>query len=141
MGNKLRYDTGERVTKMKVYYAHHMWKYGTKIEEYEMALIAQRFPEATIFNPAVGIPKELNEEEAMKLCLSEVESSDALVFSSVDGVVGRGVYTETLFANTRMPVLYIHNNELLRMGETDSLTILEHASNRIYATVGLGMER
>ena len=30
--------------KLKIYYAHHQWKYGTKIEDYELNLIRKRKP-------------------------------------------------------------------------------------------------
>ena len=34
------------------YYAHHQWKYGTQIEQYEIDLIKRYFPGDAIFNPA-----------------------------------------------------------------------------------------
>ena len=38
-------------TKYKIYYAHHLWKYGTEIEQYEIYLIKNKFPASTIINP------------------------------------------------------------------------------------------
>ena len=32
-----------------IYYTHHQWKYGTKIEEYEIDFIRKCFPMANIF--------------------------------------------------------------------------------------------
>ena len=34
------------------YYAHHQWKYGTQIEQYEIDLIKRYFLGDAIFNPA-----------------------------------------------------------------------------------------
>ena len=38
-----------------IYYAHHQWKYGTQIEQYELDLIKRYFPGDTIFNPATEL--------------------------------------------------------------------------------------
>lgn len=79
---------------MKIYYAHHIWKYGTKIEEYELNLIKKTFPNATIFNPSIDINQTGNEELIMKRCLDEVSKSDMVVFSSMNGCIGFGVFQE-----------------------------------------------
>ena len=78
-----------------IYYAHHRWKYNTKIEEYELNLIREYFPNSTIFNPSEDLDVEgRTEEDIMKDCLERVRDSDIVIFSSMDGVIGKGVYEE-----------------------------------------------
>lgn len=97
-----------------IYYAHHQWKYGTKIEEYELDLIKEYFPNATIFNPSVSL--NINgetEDEIMEFCLHQVGISDMVIFSSVDGLVGIGVFKEITHAKElNIPVYYIDRDEL-----------------------------
>ena len=99
---------------LKIYYAHHQWKYGTKIEEYELDLIKEYFPNATIFNPSVSL--NINgetEDEIMEFCLHQVGISDMVIFSSVDGLVGIGVFKEITHAKElNIPVYYIDRDEL-----------------------------
>lgn len=99
---------------LKIYYAHHQWKYGTKIEEYELDLIKAYFPNATIFNPSVSL--NINgetEDEIMEFCLHQVGISDMVIFSSVDGLVGIGVFKEITHAKElNIPVYYIDRDEL-----------------------------
>lgn len=121
-----------------VYYAHHQWKYGTKIEEYELNLIKRYFPNARIFNPSTDITTIGSEEEIMKECLETVDNSDIIVFSSMDGVIGKGVYTEVMEARKKGKlILYINHNELDTI--VPSIAIYENgkdnASDRIYAIV------
>ena len=99
-----------------IYYAHHQWKYGTQIEAYELDLIRECFPNAKIFNPATDLkilsPK-LDEDSIMKECLETVRNSDVLVFSSVNGTVGTGVYHEVLEAESNKKIVfYIQHNTL-----------------------------
>lgn len=100
--------------KLRIYYAHHQWKYGTKIEEYELDLIKAYFPNATIFNPSVSL--NINgetEDEIMEFCLHQVGISDMVIFSSVDGLVGIGVFKEITHAKElNIPVYYIDRDEL-----------------------------
>lgn len=100
---------------MKIYYAHHQWKYGTKIEEYELDLIKTYFCNADIFNPSTDMNVTgKTEEEIMGICLEQVNKSDIVVFSSVDGVIGKGVYTELEQAEfIGTPILYISNGYLI----------------------------
>lgn len=78
-----------------IYYAHHQWKYGTPVEIYELDLIKRYFPNANIFNPSIDLKSIIstdNEDLIMEECLETVRNSDILVFSSLDGCVGTGVY-------------------------------------------------
>lgn len=79
-----------------IYYAHHQWKYNTKEEEYELDLIRRYFPNADIFNPATDLTtiESGDENVIMEECLDVVRNSDILVFSSLDGCVGSGVFRE-----------------------------------------------
>ena len=57
-------------TMYDIYYAHHQWKYGTKIEEYEISLIKRYFPHASIFNPSTDLnTKGMPEPAIMEECL------------------------------------------------------------------------
>lgn len=102
--------------KLNIYYAHHQWKYGTKIEEYELDLIKAYFPNAAIFNPSVSLNIDgKTEDEIMDVCLRQVRNSDMVIFSSIDGLIGIGVFKEVTHArNLRMPVYYIYKDELRR---------------------------
>lgn len=99
-----------------IYYAHHQWKYGTKVEAYEIDVIKRYFPNAKIFNPSTDLilPPSSNEESIMKRCLETVRNSDILVFSSMDGVIGTGVYHEIEEAKKNGKIVfYIFQNKLL----------------------------
>ena len=122
---------------MRIYYAHHMWKYGTEIEKYEISLIKSSFPGAEIINPATDISHEGTEDEIMQRCFEKVDSSDATVFSSISGVVGKGVYDEV---HRSKAVYYIYNNAVLQFGGALCL-IPDSGTKRLYATVETGYTR
>jgi hypothetical protein len=142
-GDRTKCDFYEEIRNEKrsgydVYYAHHQWKYGTKVEEYELNLIKRYFPNATIFNPSTDIKTIGSEQEIMKECLETVDNSDIIVFSSMDGVIGKGVYTEVMEAKKKGKlILYINQDELDTI--VPSIAIYENnsdnASDRIYAIV------
>ena len=79
-----------------IYYAHHQWKYNTPEEAYELELIRRYFPNANIFNPATDLTtiESGDEDVIMEECLNSVRNTDILVFSSLDGCVGVGVFSE-----------------------------------------------
>lgn len=120
-----------------IYYAHHQWKYGTKVEEYELELIKRYFPNAKIFNPSVDLTctKEDGEEAVMNECLEIVKNSDILIFSSLDGCIGTGVYHEIKEAkkNDKL-VLYIFHDTLLTDFDIIKRSPFEE-TDRLYATV------
>jgi len=119
-----------------VYYAHHQWKYGTKVEAYELDFIKRYFPHANIFNPSVDLKtKTTNEVEIMEECLEKVRESDILIFSSMDGCIGTGVYHEIKEARKRGKlILYIFHDTLLT-----NFDIVEKSkfnrTDRLYAMV------
>lgn len=120
---------------MKIYYAHHQWKYGTPIEDYETSLITKHFSAAIVVNPNGAVDQTLTSEQIMDECFYLVDDCDVLVFSSVDGVVGKGVYDEVSRASDQFkPVYYIHNNSLNPFG-FDFDVLSDSTTKRIYATV------
>lgn len=130
-----------------IYYAHHRWKYGTEIEKYELDLIRSHFPNARICNPATDIelpnwleretPEDEIEHAIMEECLQKVDSSDILIFSSVNGSTGIGVFTEVERAQEKNKlILYVHQGELCACFDLSK----RHPSkrtDRIYADVYL----
>ena len=79
---------------MKVYYAHHIWKYDTPIENYELNCIKQRFEGAEIINPRTNLPQNLSESMILDTAYGMIKDCDALVFSTVSGMIGHGVFNE-----------------------------------------------
>ena len=101
-----------------VYYAHHQWKYDTPIEQWELSLIEKKLSKYEVFNPSTQFifSPYMTEDEIMLECLDKVKECDALVFSSLSGVVGRGVYLEVLQAlNTGKEVYYLKQDKLIRI--------------------------
>lgn len=120
-----------------IYYAHHQWKYNTQVESYELELIRRYFPNARIFNPSVDLThtKEDGEEVVMAECLETVRSSDILIFSSMDGCIGTGVYQEIEEARKKGKlVLYIFHDALLTDFEVIKRVPFER-TDRLYATI------
>lgn len=120
-----------------IYYAHHQCKYGTQIEQYELGLIKRYFPGDTIFNPATELTTDhsLGEEAIMEECLERVRNSDIIIFSSMDGVIGTGVYhkLEEACKNGKF-VYYIFRNGL---HSKFNVSMIEdgHRTDRVYAYV------
>lgn len=129
----------EKIKPTTIYYAHHQWKYGTKIEEYELDLIKQKFPHAAIFNPATDLEVEKRtEEDIMAECLRIVCDSDIVIFTAMDGMIGIGVYNEIMAAKEACKlVLCLTSNKLY-----STFSIYESpecGSDRLYARVGVPM--
>lgn len=116
---------------LTVYYAHHLWKYNTPIEDYEIRLIHRAFPNAKIINPNTDIEQGREEAEIMRDCLSTVSKCDIVVFSDMDGVVGKGAYEEVEKAKH---VYWIHNDTVLPFDGTFSI-LNDSGTPRIYAEV------
>ena len=122
-----------------IYYAHHQWKYGTKIEEYELSLIRRYFYSGTIFNPATDLESTIEDGEVaiMEECFATIERCDVLVFSSMDGIVGTGVYHEVKEAQRLGKlVLYIYQDELHSNFNMEILDTNIH-SDRLYGRVDI----
>lgn len=121
---------------MQIYYAHHIWKYGTKIEEYELNLIKNTFPNARIFNPSTDIDQTLKSEDIMNICLKAVSVSDMVVFSSMNGCIGIGVFEEINLAyQHNIKVGYIFANQIQDYNESKfkQTVVLNNGENpRVY---------
>lgn len=119
-----------------IYYAHHQWKYGTEIEKYELDLIKRYFPNAVIFNPSTDLKVYgRDEDDIMDECLDRVRNSDIVIFSSMDGVVGKGVWLEVREAmSVGKLVLYINEDSLKSNVYLDKVL---NRTDRVYGLVGL----
>lgn len=126
-----------KFSSMNIYYAHHQWKYGTKIEEYELSVIRRYFPHARIINPATDISVDgMDESDIMKVCLKEVDKADIVVFSALDGCVGSGVYQEVTRAKSIGKVLYFLTQDKLFPGSLYHLEpVMSASKDRIFALV------
>lgn len=131
---------------MKIYYAHHLWEYGTEIEKYEISVISKTFQNVKIINPVTDVTQPgmyINTEEAchvteadtMRYCLERITYVDALVFSAVSGIVGKGIYDEVEKAQElNKPVYFVWGNMLIPF--SGSLEIISNStSKRVFAFV------
>ena len=124
-----------------IYYAHHQWKYGTQVEQYELDLIKRYFPNDKIFNPCMDVKTDasLGEEAIMKECLETIRNSDILVFSSMDGVVGTGVFHEVQEARKHEKfIYYIFHNKLYSCFTIEEFDE-DKQTDRLYGMVDIGM--
>ena len=120
-----------------IYYAHHLYKYNTKIEDWELELIEEKLPQYVIFNPSTHFTfsKEMTEEEIMNICLETVRDCEALVFSSLSGVVGRGVFSEVSLAMELGKDVYcLHEDDIVKV-ESVCFRPCKKRSNRTYMVV------
>jgi hypothetical protein len=121
---------------MKIYYAHHLWKYGTEIEKYEIELIKSKFPGCEIINPNGDIDHKDIEDESkiMEECLAKVVECESLVFSSISGVVGRGVWEEVNHADGNgKNTFYITDNDIIN--SNDLMFQIINQNRRVFAIV------
>lgn len=123
-------------TNYKIYYAHHLWKYGTEIEKYEIDIIKTMFPASIVINPNGAIEQNKEQSEIMNDCLLTVEDCDIIVFSSVNGMVGKGVVDEINKAKELNKRIYLIQDNTLKDAECCKFKVIENSnSNRIYAIV------
>lgn len=121
---------------MRIYYAHHLWKYGTEIERYEIALMDAACPGCTIFNPNGGIYQGGEEAGIMLDCVAAVDQCDALIFSDLSGVVGKGVITEIERAQAAgKPVGRILGHAVRWLQSRVEYRLLNTGCNRVYAEI------
>lgn len=122
-----------------IYYAHHRWKYGSKVEEYERELIRRYFPLANIFDPSTDLKHTAldGEEVVMAECFEVVRNSDILVFSSMDGVIGTGVYHEIQEAQRLGKIIFYIYQDDLHARFNVNLRDEDKRSDRLYATVNI----
>ncbi|MDK0621599.1 hypothetical protein P5E90_12220 [Clostridium perfringens] len=123
---------------MKIYYAHHMWKYNTEEERMEIEAIKRIFPNSNIINPNGSVIETGNEAEAMEQCFNFIRESDILIFTTLNNkVFGRGVYDEiSLALQLGMEVFLLKKDTLLKINDINSICeiiIDKTKSNREYA--------
>ena len=121
---------------MKVYYAHHIWKYGTPIEDYELNCIKQRFKDAEIINPRTSLPQGKPESEILKVAYDTIKDCDALIFSTVSGMIGHGVFNEIAVAvNSGVSIYQLEGDSCYKIDDIDLKEIIFRGENRVYALV------
>ena len=122
---------------MKIFYSHHLYKYGTKIEEMEIRMIKEQFPDAEIFNPATDIDQNMPTENIMQECVKQVNSSDVVVFSTLSGLIGKGCFTEISEAfRAGIPLFVISGNSVVKV-DNFSYHLTKSGNNREYAVVSV----
>jgi len=132
---------------MNIFYSHHTWKYGTPIELYEMAKIMSYFDvnnqdDFTIINPSKALNQEQPESDIMKDAFRLIESCDVLVFSTVSGMIGHGVFNEVVYAlNCGKRVYQLYGTDFYEIESIGSFMeywvkdIIFKGNNREYATI------
>lgn len=121
-----------------IYYAHHQWKYNTTVELYELSLIRRHFPNASVFNPSIDLKTDSKDESViMSECLDTVRNSDILIFSSLDGCVGKGVYQEVMQAQNQGKIIFYIYQDGLRTDFGISERPESKRTDRMYANVDL----
>ena len=122
---------------MKIYYAHSQWEYGTPLEDYNLQIIRSAFPSAEIYNPSKFVDEIASEGEIMLSCFEKIEQSYLVVFSTLSGVVGRGVTQELLFAESAgKPIYQIYDGKVHLQQEVKIYPIDgEEASGRTFGVV------
>lgn len=93
-----------------VYYAHSKMKYDTECEQKEIDIIKEVFHNSVIINPNGWIYNHKREDIIMQQCFKFILNSDIVVFSSIDNVVGRGVYEEVEYALRHNKKVYYLND-------------------------------
>lgn len=121
---------------MNIYYAHHTWKYGTPIENYEIECIKDKFHDVNIINPRTYLPQDKSESEILQAAYDTIRGCDAVVFSTVSGMVGCGVFNEIAVAiNSGIAVYQLEGNDCYRIDDVSLKEIIFHGDNRVYALV------
>lgn len=123
---------------MKIYYAHHLWKYNTNIEKNEIDLIKECFPSAKLINPNTDIKQDRESESIMLDCFKLISDCNVLIFSAVNGIIGKGIYREINNAKQLgVKTYYIFYKKLFC---NYKITIRENKNNKEYANVFLERE-
>lgn len=128
---------------MKIFYSHHCYKYGTPIEEYEMELIrgGLAVDEVTVINPKDVLVQGIPESIIMENSFAVINGCDALVFSTVSGMIGRGVFDEVIYAlNHGKPVYEIYGDDIIEIEgilafESRIYRLIFNGDNRRYAVL------
>ena len=101
-----------------------MFKYNTKEEKQEIELIEKKFPNFLIINPNGWICQDNSEQAIMNQCYHFVKMSDILVFSSLNTIIGRGVYEEVQLAlKKNKDVYYLLDDNFYKINLKDFLKV------------------
>lgn len=127
---------------MKLYYAHHVWKYNTPIEGFEIECINKQFKDAIIINPRTTIPQDQPESVILDYAYKALNDCDAIVFSTFSGMIGHGVFNEIIYAFNKGKKVYQFDGTTCTEIESYS-EFIEHGirdfifqgDNRVYAVV------
>ena len=129
---------------MKIYYAHHIWKYGTPIETFEMSVIKNMFDFEDgfeIVNPKDTLPQDIPESEIMKQAFAIIDQCDVVAFSTVSGVIGHGVFDEVMYAlNKGISVFCLIGNHCYMVNKDIFKDVIFQGDNRVYALVHTPLE-
>lgn len=121
---------------MKVYYAHHVWKYGTSIEGYEIECIQKKFGAVEIINPRTFLSQDRPESVILQSAYNAIKDCDALVFSTVSGMIGHGIFNEiTVAINSGIPIYQLEGNTCYEINNMNLKDIIFDGNNRVYALV------
>lgn len=123
---------------LKIYYAHHILKYYTPIENYEKNIIKHEFDcnVHTLINPSDIEFFTNSENEIMKKCLQYVSESDIIVFSTYSGIVGKGVYQEINHAIELNKEIFVIEGDKLIICENRKIKWkLTNNNNKFYAVL------
>jgi len=105
--------------RMKIYYAHHKWKYGTPIEDCEMKCLEKRFENAEIVNPKSLIMQNQTEDMILNDSYRIIDECDILVFSTCSGIIDHDVFNEIIYALN-------HKKKVYQLYGTECIEILDH---------------
>lgn len=121
---------------MKIYYAHHVWKYDTPMENFEIKCIERQFKDAVIVNPRTTIPQDQPESVILDYAYKALNNCDAIVFSTFSGMIGHGVFNEIAVAvNSGVAIYQLEGDSCYKMDDIDLKEIIFRGDNRVYALV------
>ena len=87
-------------------------------------MIEKKFPNYLIINPNEWICQDNSEQAIMNQCYHFVKMSDVLVFSSLNTIIGRGVYEEVQLAlEKNKDVYYLLDNNFYKINLKDFLKV------------------
>ncbi len=122
---------------MTIYYAHSRLIYGSPLESYNIETIKRVFgnkADLSIINPA-DFDQLRPSEEIMDECLATLDDCDVLVFSTLDLMIGRGVYREIEYFENRGNIFMLWDNRLWLIDNIDIL--INPYDKMFYASVSL----
>lgn len=127
---------------IKLYYAHHVWKYDTPMENFEIQCIERQFKDSVIINPRTTIPQDQPESIILDYAYKALNDCDAIVFSTLSGMIGHGVFNEIIYAfNAGKKVYQLDGTECIEIRSyTDFIKhgirdFIFRGDNRMYAVV------